>query len=213
MRAKLTATREQHGAHLPLNHDILVSEYLAGQLAKHEGLLVAPTLNYGVNLPCDMTFAGSASITPRILKEMLVSITTWWNAQGFEEFILLSYHGDPFHEQALEELGAGIYLLTPHEIDYLDILEKQETIRHACEAETSVALYLHPEKVRMNEIKEHDIVFSEFKPYLYHEKTDKPKGYVGALGYPSAATAEKGEKIVVRMIEKLLAEYKAICRK
>jgi len=43
-------TCEQHGAHLPLNNDILGVEYFAKVMSEKTGLLVAPTVNYGVNL-------------------------------------------------------------------------------------------------------------------------------------------------------------------
>lgn len=80
-------------------------------------------------------------------------------------------------------------------------------MRHACEAETSVALYLYPEKVRINAMKEKDIVFVDFREYLFHEKSDSPDGYIGCLGYPKSATADKGKIIVERMIEKAKSEY------
>lgn len=37
----------------------------------------------------------------------------------------------------------------------LTILEKQSSVRHACEAETSVALALYPEKVKMDILLPH----------------------------------------------------------
>jgi creatinine amidohydrolase len=203
-------TCEQHGFHLPLNNDILVSEYLAAILSEKTGAMIAPTINYGVNLPCDITLSGTAAVTPEILRETLVSLTRWWREQGIRLFVLLTYHGDPFHLEALDNIDKDIALLEPYEIEYSDILERQSTIRHACEAETSLALYLYPQKVRVKKIKEHDVPFPEFKPYLFHDLTDKPEGYVGALGYPSAATAEKGELIAGRMIEKMLEEYRKI---
>jgi creatinine amidohydrolase len=52
-------TCEQHGYHLPLNNDILVVEYLADVLSRRTGALIAPTINYGVNLPCDRTLSGT----------------------------------------------------------------------------------------------------------------------------------------------------------
>lgn len=49
----------------------------------------------------------------------------------------------------------------------LTILEKQSSVWHACEAETSVALALYPEKVKMESVREHDIPFAEFRKYLF----------------------------------------------
>lgn len=156
------ATCEQHGYHLPLNHDIL--------------------------------------------KNTIQSITDWWRTQGFRKFILLTFHGDPFHIKAMTDLAEDTLLIELYEIDYEDILEKQITMKHACEAETSVALFLHPDKVRKDAIYEHDIPYEIFKDYLSHEIVTKPENYVGSLGYPSFASKEKGQEIVIRIVERMLSE-------
>jgi len=199
-------TCEQHGYHLPLGNDIFVAEYMANILSEKTNALVAPTINYGVNLPCDVHLTGTTSIKPETLKETIALITDWWRQQGFKHFLLLTYHGDPFHIQAMGQISAEIKLYDVSEIDYSDILEKQSSIRHACEAETSVALLLYPEKVKMELVREHDIPYDNFRKYLFHEESNPPQGYVGNLGYPSSATKDKGDKIVNRMIEKMINE-------
>lgn len=194
-------TCEQHGYHLPLNFDIIVAEYMAEYLSSETQILVAPTINYGVNLPCDKKMTGTTSLSKQTFKEILLSITGWWRVQGFTSFVFISYHGDPYHLEAVNELGKDSRLIEPSEIDYTDILEMQSTIRHACEAETSVALYLWPELVRKNEIREYDIAFDNFKEYLFHKNDKQPPNYVGCLGFPSYATEKKGGIIVQRMKE------------
>jgi len=197
-------TCEQHGYHLPLGNDTFVAEYMARVLSERTNALVAPAINYGVNLPCDMHLAGTTTIKPETLREMIVSITDWWRRQGFKHFLLLTYHGDPFHIKAMEKISDDIRLYDLSEIEYSDILEKQPGIRHACEAETSVALCLYPEKVKMEAIREHDIPFEDFRKYLFHEDSSLPEGYAGNLGYPSYATKEKGNIFVNRMIDRMI---------
>jgi len=151
--------------------------------------------------------AGTTSIKPETLKEIILSITDWWRQQGFKHFLLLTYHGDPFHIQAMEEISYNdIKLYDLSEIEYSDILEKQSTIRHACEGETSVALFLYPEKVKMELVREHDIPYDDFKKYLFHKESNLPEGYVGNLGYPSYATKDKGSIIINRMIDGMINE-------
>lgn len=203
-------TCEQHGPHLPLNIDILCAEYFANVLSGISGSMIAPTVNYGINLPCDRSFTGTASISETTLKNIILEITDWWRSQGFERFFLITFHGDPYHLSALKNLAEDIYLIEPYEIEFDNILSKQATMRHACEAETSIALYLFPDQVRVSAIMEYDIEFNDFRAYLFHENTNQPDGYIGCLGYPKSATAEKGKKLVNRMKDKTIAEYRRI---
>lgn len=68
------ATCEQHGNHLPLGNDTFIAEYMADILSERTKALVAPTINYGVNLPCDVHLAGTTSIKPETLREMIVKL-------------------------------------------------------------------------------------------------------------------------------------------
>ncbi len=206
-------TCEQHGYHLPLNNDILSVEYFASKLSELTGVMVAPTINYGVNLPCDKLLSGTTGITYDLLRNLILSVTDWWRSQGFKKFILLTFHGDPYHIKALSDLAPDIFVIEAYEIEYQDVLEKQTTMRHACEAETSIALYLYPDKVKMNCVKEYDIPFEKFKEYLYHENTNQPENYTGCLGFPSLATKEKGEILVNRILEYLLSCFNEIKNK
>jgi creatinine amidohydrolase len=203
-------TCEQHGPHLPLSNDILCAEYFAEELSKATGCLVAPTINYGVNLPCDRSFTGTTSISKDILRKMITEIIDWWRHQGFRKFLMVTFHGDPFHIEALSDISDDVYLIELYEIDYSDILEKQTTMKHSCEAETSIALYLYSEKVRTSLIEEKDIDFEDFKKYLFHENCEKPDGYIGCLGYPKSATKEKGKILVEKIIERTINEYRKI---
>jgi len=137
----------------------------------------------------------------------------WWKYQGFENFFIITFHGDSFHIDALSDISENVYLIEAYEIDYSGILDKQSTMRHACEAETSIALCLYPEKVRTMLMDESDIVFDDFREYFFHEKCEKPDGYIGCLGYPKSASAEKGNILVKKINDWVLSEYyKAILK-
>jgi creatinine amidohydrolase len=153
-------TCEQHGPHLPLNTDTLVTEKIADYLSEKTGILVAPALPYGVNLPCDRVYAGTCSSTKELLRDFVRSILDWWKAQGFEWFFLLSAHGDPHHIEALETIDpTSVNVLELYDFDMTAVLEKQQGPKHACEAETSVMLHLYPEKVRRAEMQDFEIPF------------------------------------------------------
>lgn len=206
-------TCEQHGPHLPLCTDTIVAERMCDEMSNKYGILVAPTVNYGVNLPLDnKIMTGTTGITYEILKETLKSITEYWKVQGFKHFFVVSCHGDIFHIKALDDLSNSVEVIETYEVEQKDILEKQVCTRHACESETSVMLYLYPEMVDMSVAMDFDIPIDNFMPYLEHKK-DKPiEGYVGNVGYSTLATKEKGKIIYERMLENLeniIEEYES----
>ncbi len=196
---------EQHSKHLPLNTDTLISEYISSYLSESTEILVAPTINYGVGLPCDRFYPGSSSIQYENLKDTLSSLISWWKLQGFENFFLITAHGDPFHLKALRETGYdGVFVLDLYDIDLGEILENQKNVKHAGEAETSVMLYLFPEIVRKDKLEDFETPFEEFKDYLYHKRDDPIPDSPGCQGYPSSANREKGGKILGKMEENAL---------
>ncbi|MFC1705794.1 creatininase family protein [Planctomycetota bacterium] len=193
-------TCEQHGKHLPLDTDTRIVEHVAEWLSEETGVLVAPTVSYGVNLPCDRFFSGTASVTPEALTAYAGSLLSWWRLQGFTAFALLSAHGDPVHLDCLRACGSDdVHLLEVWDVEIADLLEAQTACGHACEAETSVMLHLYPEVVRTAAIEDFQSPWEEFKPYLLHQKTEPLQGSPGNQGFPSRATTEKGAAILRRM--------------
>lgn len=197
-------TCEQHGLHLPLCTDTIVAERMCDEISEKYGILVAPTVNYGVNLPLDNNImTGTTGITYELLRDTLKSIVGFWKKQGFKNFIAVSCHGDIFHIEALDDSDEDVNVVETYEVDQEDLLEKQVCTRHACESETSVMLYLYPELVDMSVAKDFDVPIDDFMPYLEHKKDEFIEGYVGNVGYPTYATKEKGKLIYERMMKAL----------
>lgn len=197
-------TCEQHGSHLPLSNDTLIAEHMAKMLSEETGVLITPTVNYGVNSPEDHVLAGTTSISYDTLRSTISSITDWWSRQGIDQFIMLTYHGDKKHVEALSNIKDNITLIQLYKIDHANILEKQKSAIHAGEAETSIALYLYPDKVNMDRINKSPITLNK----LSDDIPQLPDGYLGHVGYPAYATKEKGRIIVARMYDMMLEEYK-----
>jgi len=197
---------EQHSKHLPLNTDTLVAEYIANYLSEKTKVLVAPTFNYGVGLPCDRFYPGSSSIQYEDLRNAISALIRWWKLQGFENFFFISAHGDPFHLKALCETGYDrVFVLDVYNINLDEILEKQKIAKHAGEAETSVMLYLFHKRVRKGKIEDFETPFEEFKDYLNHLRDDPIPDSPGCQGYPTFGSKEKGKKIVEIMKENALS--------
>src|SRR5215470_13255763 len=94
-------TCEQHGPHLPLSGDTVIVERVASDLSAEFGVLLAPTVEYGVNVETERGFAGNASIRKKTLHRMLNDLLDTWESTGIREFILLTAHEHDPHLEAM----------------------------------------------------------------------------------------------------------------
>jgi len=197
---------EQHGQHLPLGTDSLMAERLAFDLSAEFGVLVAPTLNYGVNVDTEQDYAGTGSLRRKTLHRMLNDLLAAWEHHGFDEFVLISAN---FHDPHLDALTsvvtehARVRVVDLQSVRIGHILERQRGPEHAGEAETSVMLYLAPDLVREDEIEDFHLDPKQFRRYLRGRMPRPPTGCTGAIGHPSAASAEKGEQIYRYVLDKI----------
>ena len=199
-------TCEQHGRHLPLGTDCVVAERIAHDMSSEFGVLVAPTLAYGVNVDTERGYAGTASLRRKTLHRALNDLLAAWEGHGFEEFILITAH---FHDPHLDAVAtvvtehARVRIVDVHSVNISQFLERQIGPEHAGEAETSVMLYLEPGLVRTDDIHDYPLDPKQLRRYLRGRMPRPPAGSEGAIGYPSAATAEKGEKIYRHILGKI----------
>lgn len=214
-------TCEQHGLHLPLATDTLIAEAFAERIADATGVLLAPTVPYGVNLPCDRFVPGTAGLSFDALRESVKSLLADWTRQGFRTYFVVTAHGcavDGYgfaHHEAIKEGAlplltegeARVFVLFPFWTDIGDLLTYQDTVEHACEVETSLALHLFPGRVRMDLARdERGEEENRFRAFPEGVATGPPSdGWTGAEGYPASATAEKGEEIFLRCLEPMVA--------
>ena len=218
-------TCEQHGLHLPLATDTLIAEAFAARISEETGVAVAPTVGYGVNLPCDRFVAGTAGFSPEVLRAFVTDLLEDWERQGFRQFFVVTAHGCATdghsfaHHEALKQgvlpllaeppCGDGLCeasILFPYWTDIGDILTGQDGVEHACEAETSLMLFLHPDLVRMDLAADGgEDGDQRFEAFPEGVGTDFPApGWNGAEGRPSAATAEKGRLILERCLNPMV---------
>ncbi len=195
---------EQHGSHLPLGSNVLIARRISLDLSREFGVLRAPTFHYGVNVATDRAFSGTASLGKKVLHRALNDLLGCWEDQGFREFILITAHRHEPHLESLAGLitdAARVRVVEVWDVDLSDLLERQQGPEHAGEAETSVMLYLHPELVRMDRARDFELSAAEFRRYIHGGLPAPPAGGAGAVGYPSAASAEKGERLYDRILQ------------
>jgi creatinine amidohydrolase len=219
-------TCEQHGRHLPLATDRLITEAFTDAIAEATGVLVAPTLAYGVNLPCDRFVPGTAGFSFDGLRESVRSLLEDWNRQGFRRFFVVTAHGcasDGFgfaHHEALKEAAlplltsgrARVSILFPYWTDLSDLLTGQDGPEHACEVETALALLLFPGLVHKDRIEDGPVEDDDARFDAYPEGVASgppATGWNGAEGTPANATSEQGRHIFERCLIPLVEHVRS----
>jgi creatinine amidohydrolase len=213
-------TCEQHGLHLPLSTDTVIAEAFAEAIAQRTAVLLAPTLAYGVNLPCDRFMPGTAGFSFDSLRGFIRDALADWTRHGFRRFFVVTAHacalegGGFAHHEAikqgalplLERGSCSVSVLFPYWTGIGDLLDHQDSVEHACEAETSLMLYLRPELVSMNLAKgAQEAKGGEFAAYPEGVAGEAPsEGHSGAEGHPEAASAEKGRGIFERCLNPMV---------
>jgi creatinine amidohydrolase len=221
---------EQHGAHLPLDVDIVCPSGVArgaGQLVP-ENMLVLPTVCYGYTGHV-MDFPGTINTHYSHFIEQVLDITKSLAYHGFKKIMLLNGHGSNMPNLDLVArrtnletdaeciLGAWWNLLT---VDKSFLPGWRESkfpggCAHACELETSLYMYLDGEGVRRDRIKSGIISFNaEENPFNWVDLfASGPATLVswtssysdtGVLGDAELASAEKGRAACEEAVKQLV---------
>lgn len=200
---------EQHGHHLPLNTDNLISEELALRIAEKTNLLVMPSVNYG-EVWSARGFPGTVSLSPATFKQLLRDIVISLEAQNIRHIVLLSGHNGnypvfrEFAREMLDEFGWQNIWYFPITQFSPEVLLKASSpaplFPHAGEIETSIMLYLHPELVDMSKAT---CEFPEVPDgYAYRPMHWNEFVHTGSFGNSCCATAEFGRLLVEDAVNK-----------
>jgi creatinine amidohydrolase len=201
---------EQHGPHLPVQVDSL----LAGEVARRTGVKVAesqpvivtPTVWCGL-AEHHMSFGGTITLDFDTFQGVLRCICRSLIRQGFRKILLLNGHGgnitalSVISDNLTREFDLPIATTTywvPAKEAFAKLLHHQNTIGHACEAETSMLLALTPDLVDVeaaNTVKAPEGgLYDQGGVHIWRSTAYwTPSGVIGA---PHAASAEKGEALL-----------------
>jgi creatinine amidohydrolase len=222
-----TGSLEQHGPHLPLFTDSLLADGIA-RLAEAkcpEKSLLFPCLWLGCSMH-HMAMDGTATASMATYCSALKDTIESGIHHGFRKFFVVNGHGGNAEPNgvALRELKGEHPNLTFAHCGYYQLIGPQgeltltgpaKTIQHACEAEASMMMHLHPDLVRQNRLRDDGLKMQPPAPeglaiiQHFDEITEE-----GSKGYASKANAETGRRLVelavagvVKAIEHLHAGY------
>lgn len=168
-------------------------------------MLRAPAVEYGVNIAAERAFPGNGSVRKKTLHRVLNDLIASWESSGFREFVLLSAHDHDPHQEAMETTFAKegrIRAVDVFAVDISDLLEGQREHMHGGEADTSLLLHLAPELVNMDVAQDYMMSRETLRRYR-RGWLRVPRGSPGSIGRPTLATAEKGEAIFSRMLDRI----------
>jgi len=212
---------EIHGPHLPLGIDGLVITRIAELAAAREPpAVVLPCLDYAyVNE--NVHHPGTISLSARTLVAVVEEICDEVGRNGFKKILLLNGHGGNNH--ILRSIQRDLlrprrdyvtYMCTepwaPIQRD-IDALSSGSAIEHACEIETSIAMYLFGDLLKLDRVhREATLGRVELPDYV--KTSTSWQGYCleGYVGDPRKATMEKGKTLVDKWVSAIADLIKSI---
>lgn len=205
---------EVHGPHLPLGLDTLVIHRVAVEAARRSPpAIVLPPLFYAY-VPENRHFPGAISLSGSTFLKLLEEVCDEVYRNGFKRILILNGHGGnrrplSFFVREMQERGKRYLLYVA--VEPMEGLEKvieeiRETwpVGHACELETSLALYLFPHLCKIERVKGP----AKLGPEHVVEGAQTMADWVsyaieGYIGDPKAATPEKGCKLFDAWVQKV----------
>ncbi len=210
-----------HGPHLPLKTDSILAEQLSRDLTKATTAAVLPNFNLGWYPQFDnfSIVKYSASTIHLVTKEHLESVVL----SGAKRLFIINFDverssGLPLGIVATElrqKYRIPILVVSWHDFVDAEVTKHTSSFKgHADEIETSLMLYLAPELVQKNKIKD----VGDLKAHAFDVKglypiiLDTPKAKTvfsvpGQFGMATQASAEKGEKIYQAILANLVSIY------
>lgn len=217
------ASLEQHGPHLATGVDIVCGTGVAHAVARRLMAMGRPV----VVTPCVWTglaehhvaFGGTVTLDFAAFSAVLRGVVRSAMRAGFKRVMLLNGHGGNAEAVAVvggecqAEFGiavaAGTYWHLAGDA-FAPILDRQSTVLHACEAETSMMMVLMPEALRADRLPEAHGPHStrpEGQPAaMIRRRSFRDITPSGVVGDARAASAAKGEALLDAAAERIADE-------
>lgn len=217
-----TGSLEQHGPHLPLFTDSILAtaaaEAVEARITDH--VLLTPTLWLGAS-GHHLKMSGTLSASFETYMGAIADIVHSLEPHGFYKFFLLNGHGgnnepNGMALRRLKQENPNLWLGHATYFSFLDGKEANDmegplkSIKHACEAETSLMMHLRPELVRQDKLRDDGLYAVPNIRGLVHffdEITEE-----GSFGYATLANPEKGRKFFEGCVDQIAIELEQLAR-
>ena len=215
---------EQHGPHLP----VMVDARLAGEVSlraarlvvQHKPVVVLPTIWCGMS-EHHMSLSGTITLDFATMAAVVRCVCESLLRHGFRRIFVLNGHGG--NTAALETIVTE--LTVKHRVPFAGgtywniaekaiagILEKQKVLLHACEAETSMLMALHPELVDSESLPQIRGAYIPGQSAIegvnagaYRWRQLSSRSPIGVIGEAAAATEEKGHRLLDAIAQEFAA--------
>lgn len=212
----LGAQLKEHGHHLPLNTDWLLADYLTGQLSALQNLLITPPIGLSF-FPAFTDYPGTVSLSKHCAGLMLEEYLQALSTHGARRFYFLNtgistnWVLEPLRlklqQQHIEILYSDLLELLP---DIEAPIAEQRCGSHADEIETSMMLYIAPERVRMElACCEYGRDGKQSGPFRRQPEQNGFYSPSGIFGDATLATAEKGHVVLQQLAERIRRQLRA----
>ena len=206
---------EAHGPHLTVDTDNVIAEYLGRRFSEEIDALLLPTINYG-QVWSLKNFPGSFNISDDTIINLFFDIAHSLEKHNIKILVIINGHFGNVAalkkaSRIIIEKTSVIPLVFTHpglENAVKGVIESPRAhpaYLHAEEIETSMMLYIYPEKVNMNKAVKEYPKFPEYSsstPVTWDKITK-----TGVLGDATAATKEKGQKVLKRILNNMVVIY------
>jgi len=218
---------EQHGPHLPLGTDGMLSSAVAADAAARIGALVAPGLSYGYKSQpkCGggQHFCGTTSVDAATMIGSVRDAVREFARHGATKLVIVNGHYENQWfitegiDLGLRDVG-GSAALQVMRLEYWDFLSETTlatvfpdgfpgfALEHAAVIETSLMLHYHPSLVRLDLIPDEPPV--DFPPYDVYPTRKHWVPLSGVLSSARGSSADKGEAMANELSVRIAAAIK-----
>lgn len=215
---------EQHGPHLPLGTDALLSTAVASSVAEKLNGIVAPTFSYGYKSQPKsgggQHFPGTTSLDGNSLSQLMRDVIREFARQGANKIVVVDGHYENQWfltegiDLALRDVGSSSSLRVMR-LEYWDFFTEAVlgkvfpdgfpgyALEHAAVIETSLMLHYYPDLVRLDSLPDDSPAdFPAYDVYPHHPEWVPASG---VLSSAKAASVEKGTLMAIQVTDSIAA--------